>query len=258
MLLCLKTMNVIFLNTWHGQLHAELRAYVQHHLPTTSVFCFQEALDDDRSAYEDVLAESFTRYTTIKDLGDGIHYGNTTYVRSDIPVVDVGTIFEDVLDRSGPGLVTYVILEIDGEPLTVCNVHGAPFPGHKLDTPARLVQSKTLLQQFMHAPRTIIGGDFNLLPHARSILMFSEHGMKNLISEYSIPTTRNHHVFDRYPDSIQYHADYAFVTPDLRVDRFIVPDDIVSDHQPLELSVSLVRSPRLVPDQLDKHAYSSL
>lgn len=68
--------------------------------------------------------------------------------------------------------------------------------------------------------------------------MFKEHGYQDLIEDYSITTTRNHIALDPYPDNPQYHADYAFASPDIRVTDFTVPSTVVSDHQPLELSIA--------------------
>jgi endonuclease/exonuclease/phosphatase family metal-dependent hydrolase len=125
-----------------------------------------------------------------------------------------------------------------------------PLPGHKIDTPKRLYQSEAILNMFEEKGAVIIGGDFNLLPHTQSVQTFVEQGYRNLITEFDIKTTRNQITYERHPDNIQYYADYAFVSPAIEVIDFIVPTDIVSDHQPLELTFNClapVPSPQATP-----------
>ena len=65
-------------------------------------------------------------------------------------------------------------------------------PGHKLDTPVRLRQSKLILDFLKDKVGSkIIGGDFNLLPETRSVEMFEKAGYRNLIKEFGIKNTRN-------------------------------------------------------------------
>lgn len=223
---------VIFLNTWHGKLQDELRQYVARHTDETTLFCFQEAEANDRTPYRDLLSDTHVLYTHEKHIDTNTNYANCIYVPNGIPVQQFTPLLTDDPEA---GLATYVTILVHGVETTICTVHGAPRPGHKLDTAARLRQSKVIIDEFVGRQHVIIGGDFNLLPESESVRTFSQHGYRDLISEYAVTSTRNQITYDAYPDSIQYFADYAFVTPDITLKSFTVPEQIVSDHQPLEI-----------------------
>lgn len=126
--------------------------------------------------------------------------------------------------------------------LTVANVHGISYDADtKLDTEGRLVQSKTIIESLQDIQYPIIiGGDFNLEPTAESIRMFAEAGYRDLIASHHIKTTRNRLVWERYPDTIQYYADYTFTSPDVHIRSFMVPENEISDHLPLILECDLL------------------
>ena len=226
-------MELIFLNTWHGTLHNELRQFVENARDNTDVFCFQEAHSDEQSAYQDFL-ENYERYYSEKVQPD-LLLANVIFVRKDIEVVGSGTLLQQGSDI---GVANYVIIRKGDMEVAVCNVHGIPHPAHKLDTPERIEQSQVIIDHFSNRNRVIIGGDFNLLPESQSVKVFEQHGYRNLIADYGIKSTRNHIALDAYPDNPQYYADYAFTSPDIDVLDFIVPDAIVSDHQSLRLSIN--------------------
>lgn len=133
----------------------------------------------------------------------------------------------------------YLRLESEGKKLTVGNVHCLPHPGHKLDTPARLKQSQNI-KQFLDGEKgaKILCGDFNLLPETESIKMIEDAGMINLIKKFNIELTRSRlSPWWRTPN-FQKFADYTFVSPDVNVISFSVPDLAVSDHLPMVLEFS--------------------
>lgn len=233
-------MKLIFLNTWHSRLHKELRHYIEQNSKDTDVFCFMEAYEEDQRVYADVLLKEFTAYSVQRHIREtGSQYGNVIYVRNTLDVEKLGNLFMEEAQRMDIGLANYVVLKTQEGSVAVCTVHGAPYPGDKLDTDIRVYQTKTLIEEFAGYDKTVIAGDFNLLPETKSIKLFSEHGYQDLIHDYAIKTTRNHHAFNRYPDNIQYHADYAFASPGVTVQNFVVPEDIVSDHQPLEVYIDI-------------------
>ena len=243
----IRVMKVIFLNTWHGEMQSELHTYINKHLHDTDVFCFQESRSQDRVAYEELLAPDFEIHVAQRQEPDGSWFSNVTYVRKSIPIIEKSSLFTTSVDGLSVGIAAVLTLQLDDVELTICNVHGVSQPGHKLDTPARLYQSKEIIEAFKDKEAVIIGGDFNLLPQAQSIQTFTQHGYRNLISEFDIKTTRNHITYDLYPDNIQYYADYAFVSPAVQVANFTIPSDVVSDHQPLELRFDCVALPLLQP-----------
>lgn len=121
--------------------------------------------------------------------------------------------------------------------LHIANVHGKTHPGHKLDTPTRIKQSKAIID-FLENKKglKIVGGDFNLLPNTRSVKLFEQNGYSDLIKKFGIKDTRgkiNHEIHKN--KTIQYFADYCFVSPDVKVKSFTVPDIEISDHLPLIL-----------------------
>ena len=226
-------MKLTFLNTWDGTLHDELREYVSQTRDTTDLFCFQEAQADTQHAYEDLVSE-YNKYYHEKNQVN-LQLANVIFVRKDIDVVDSGTLLNEGSDI---GFANYVVLKKGNIETSVCNVHGIPNPGDKLDSPERIEQSQVIIDYFRNKGRVVIGGDFNLLPETQSVKLFEEHGYQNLIARYAIKTTRNHIALDAYPDNPQYYADYVFTSPGIQVQDFSVPNDIVSDHQPLSVRVA--------------------
>lgn len=225
-------MNIIFLNTWHSEMPPELHAYVKGIARTVDVFCFTEAFESDLYIYDELLID-FEKIT-VEKRHEKLRFGNVMYVRKDLKITESGTFFAD---DTSVGLAHYAALEKNGLQTVVCSMHGIPYPGNKLDTPERLRQTQTLLKAFAGRKRVIVGGDFNLMPETESIRLFADDSYRDLIADYAIETTRNFLTFEKYPGSPQYFADYAFTSADIAVRDFIVPAVIVSDHQPLELSI---------------------
>ena len=80
----------------------------------------------------------------------------------------------------------------------------------------------------------ILCGDFNLLPDTESIKKFSDFGLRNLIYENNITSTRTS--FYTKQDKF---ADYVFVSEGISVEEFKVLPDEVSDHSALYLDFSI-------------------
>ena len=99
----------------------------------------------------------------------------------------------------------------------------------KEDNPDRLQQSANIVR-FIRTLKTpiIFCGDFNLLPDSESIKILEDAGLKNLIREYGVTSTRTS--FYKKPGKF---ADYAFVSKEVIVKDFKVLPDEVSDHAPL-------------------------
>lgn len=77
----------------------------------------------------------------------------------------------------------------------------------------------------------ILCGDFNLNPDTESLSII-EKGMKNLIKDYSITSTRT----SLYEKPGKF-ADYCFISPDIEVKDFKVLPEEVSDHAALYLEI---------------------
>ena len=119
-------------------------------------------------------------------------------------------------------------------PYTILNFQGMWHPTiKKIDCPERILQSQKI-RVFMDAlpGEKILCGDFNLNPDTESLALL-EKGMRNLVKEYNITTTRS----ELYPKE-QKFADYTLVTPGVDVKSFTVPALTVSDHLPMILEFS--------------------
>jgi endonuclease/exonuclease/phosphatase family metal-dependent hydrolase len=228
-------MRIVFLNAWHGKVEQALTSYLQQEAPTTDIFCFQEADDDLQRLCTQALSE-YDIYTDRKFITSTNNFAQTTYVRKGITVTSSGSILKDH-PRTGLGL--YVEIKIGEERLFVCNFHGMSRPVDKLDNPDRILQSAALLEFFKDEKRVVIGGDFNIFPETDSIQTFRAWDYHDLINEYGITNTRNHYVWERYPDTKQYYSDYVFLSPAVRCLKFTVPNNEVSDHLPLEIEIAV-------------------
>ena len=77
-------------------------------------------------------------------------------------------------------------------------------------------------------------GDFNLAPDTQSLRMLEAAGLRNLVAEFGVTSTRTS--LYRRPERF---ADYVFVSPGVDVSAFRVLPDEVSDHAPLMLQFDL-------------------
>jgi endonuclease/exonuclease/phosphatase family metal-dependent hydrolase len=76
----------------------------------------------------------------------------------------------------------------------------------------------------------VLCGDFNLLPDAGSMRIFGAAGLRNLVLEFGVTSTRT----SLYP-GLERFADYVLVSDGIGVRDFRVLLDEVSDHAPLLL-----------------------
>jgi endonuclease/exonuclease/phosphatase family metal-dependent hydrolase len=242
-------MRLLFLNSWDARQRDELVEFIQDQTETVDVFCFQEAEKNMQQVCRELLGD-YQEFRAHKYISDKDEMTQTTYVRRGIEVSESGEILQGQKDV---GLGLYVQLASEAGPLYVCNFHGMSRPVDKLDNPGRIEASRKLIEYFKHKPLSIIGGDFNMLPDTEAIRMFSEEGFQDLIEEYGIPTTRNHLIWDLYPDTKQYYADYVFLSPGLQVREFLVPDNTVSDHLPQIVDVDL-RASHSISGSLSREA----
>lgn len=167
-----------------------------------------------------------------------LYFGLAMFLRNGIDVKEEGEIFvyrhkdsEVEGDHTSLGRnLQYVQFNKDGQEFTVANLHGLWNGGGKGDAPERLEQSKKVkaFLERIEGPK-ILCGDFNLLPTTESITIL-EQGMRNLVKDYSITSTRSE--FYTKPEKF---ADYILVSPEVEVRDFRVIQDPVSDHLPLFL-----------------------
>lgn len=250
-------MRIISLNTWVGRAGKEkLLTFFKTHADTTDVFCLQEICAAPHPYLEGCLAGGVvlnnkqTMGYALREISEvlpnhvaffrpllGDNYGLLMLVRKELRVIEEGEFFvykqkgfyseADIGDHAR--LIQYVTIVAGTKMVTVINFHGLWNGKGKTDTEDRIQQSKNILEFTSKLDgEYILCGDFNLLPDTESLKLFEAAGLRNLIKEYKVSSTRT--LFYKKPEK---HADYIFVTKGIQVKDFKVLPDEVSDHAPL-------------------------
>lgn len=243
-------MKALFLNCWHGKRESRLLQYISKQTKDTEIFCLQEVTPDLQYKLTKILNNYQVDYRFLKVRNEFTqHYGQSVFVKKDVYVekVELVEIFKN--RKPNYGFLQVLDLLYKGKKISIGNLHGRSQPGHKLDTKARINQSKIILEAFnKRQGLKIFGGDFNLEPSTKSIKIITDGGYLDLIKKYSIKTTRNKFAWNTSKENgskglvkyykKQYFADYCFVSNDVNVKKFIVSDPSVSDHLPLIVEFS--------------------
>jgi len=256
-------MKLISLNTWGGHEYDALMKFIGEHKGDTDVFCFQEMtvsndgpvvsnstrtnlFKETGEMLKDFVGESVAFVSGFDEAGPvdfDLRWAQAIFVRRGINIIDKSSIIinedKETYDgkSNGKSIMQHVLLELGGKKVVVCNVHGVPYPGSKLDTPDRLRQSERI-KEFTDKQKEplILCGDFNLMPDTESIRML-EGGLENLIRTHKITSTRGRLNLYYGTPKQQDYADYIFVSSGVTVEQFSVPDVKVSDHLPMILRV---------------------
>ncbi|MCX6787903.1 MAG: endonuclease/exonuclease/phosphatase family protein [Candidatus Kaiserbacteria bacterium] len=250
-------MRIISLNTWGGRAGKEkLLDFFKKYADTTDIFCLQEIWAEPYPYLEGCLAGGVvlnneqTMVYALREISAvlpnhatffrpllGENYGLLMLVRKEFQVSTEGEFFVykqkgysseiDIGDHARS--IQYVTIATATKPLTVINFHGLWNGKGKTDTEERIQQSKNILEFTSKLDgEYVLCGDFNLLPDTESVKLFERAGLRNLIKEYGVLSTRT----SFYTKSEKY-ADYVFVTKGVQVKDFKVLPDEVSDHAPL-------------------------
>lgn len=247
-------MKIITLNTWGGKIYDPLQEFIKNH-QDIDVFCFQEIYHDaeGKEKDEDFLDSAFNLFTDIQTwLPNHVgffkshasdYYGLAMFVKKEISITEEGEFFihlykefipEDAYFANHARNIQYVKIESNKKPFALLNLHGLWNGQGKSDTKERLNQSKKILEFTKTLNEDfVLCGDFNLLPDTESIKMLEDSGLKNLIKEYGITSTRTSH----YTKPLKF-ADYIFTTKGVTVKDFKVLPDEVSDHSALYLEIN--------------------
>ncbi len=238
-------MRLISLNTWGGRAGKDnLLDFFRKH-KDIDVFCLQEIWEggDDEApkwgeGIDTRMLTNIGNILTEHSIFFRPHYhdwyGLAMFVKKDLNALEEGDIFvhKDVgwvhqeFHANHARNLQYTTIETPKGPRTILNFHGLWNGGPKEDTEERLIQSDRIakfLKGISH--HHVLMGDFNLLPETKSLKMLEDLGMRNLIKEFGITSTRSSH----YTKSVRF-ADYTLVSKDIKVNDFQVLPDEVSDH----------------------------
>lgn len=251
-------MKLISLNIWEGGIYQPLVDFLEKYKPETDTFCFQEIFRSEigiRGNSENILT-----FNKIKEIlsdfngyfedyvapGEYNKEGLAIFIKKGIEVKDSGEIFiysPPMLGLSNDNPkslwrnLQYVRCNSQGKEFLVANMHGLfdfATKSNKGDISERIEQSqrvKAFLEKFNCLK--VLCGDFNLWPGTKALKILEE-GMRNLVKEYNVTSTRS--AFFDFPNRF---ADYMLVSLDVKVNDFKVLEETVSDHLALWLDFSL-------------------
>lgn len=244
-------MQIITLNTWGGRAGKEnLLSFFEQYRETTDVFCLQEMWRAPYDALEgvdqtDVVTNILQEVTKVLENDFDVYfrphhkedYGLAMYVKKSIPVLEEGERFvhkyKGYINLENAGLhsrnVQFLKIGEGEQMITVMNFHGLWNGMGKNDSEDRIIQSENIIQFLGEQQgKIILAGDFNLLPNTKSLQMLEEFGLRNLIKEYKVTSTRT-----SYYTKPEKFADYILVSSDVAVRDFRVLPEEVSDHSAL-------------------------
>jgi len=238
-------MKVISLNTWGARAGKEnLLAFFERH-KDVDVFCLQEVWEGGDEDAPNWGGNIDTKMIT--NIGNILKehsiffrphyhdfYGLAVFAKKTLTVKEEGEIFvfkerKDITDDFAPNHarnIQYLTINTPKGVQTIINFHGLWNGGGKFDSDERLLQSDNILRFIKKLSNSyVLCGDFNLRPDTVSLKKFEVSGMRNLIAENGITSTRSSH----YTKPERF-ADYTFVSDGIKVNDFKVLPDEISDH----------------------------
>ncbi len=241
-------MKIITLNIWAGIVGPQLIEFFKEK-QDIDIFCLQEVMHeatewtnwDDRQKRNILtdISAILPHHAVYYRPAERGEWGLAIFVKNTISIVDEGEIFvhlkKDGMEEKNPLTVGKNLqwMHIGNKNVTICNFHGLWNGNGKTDTPDRIQQSKNIVNFLQTVTgKIILLGDFNLLPHTESLSMIEDFGLRNLVKEYGINSTRTSYYTK--PDK---YADYILVSDGIEVKDFKVLPDEVSDHSPLLIEI---------------------
>jgi endonuclease/exonuclease/phosphatase family metal-dependent hydrolase len=239
-------MKVISLNTWAARAGKQILLDFFERNKDVDIFCLQEIWEgnpDHASVWEGNIdtnlltniGKVLTNHNAFFRPHEGDFWGLAMFVRKDLKLKEEGDIFvhkdrenafDDDKSISHARNLQYVTIETSSGLRTIMNFHGLWNAIDKTDTEERLLQSENIIRFLKSIPNPqVLCGDFNLLPEGKSLKMLENFGMKNLIKQFGITSTRSSY----YKKPVRF-ADYALVSDGIKVNDFKVLPDEVSDH----------------------------
>ena len=242
-------MKLISLNTWVGRAGKENLLDFFRKYKDTDIFCLQEIWEggEDKMEYYSKAWGKGISNTQMTDIGNILDthvaffypshedfYGLAIFVKKDLRITEEGEIFvhrtkEDVWDKEDVNHarnLQYITLETVGGKRTVVNFHGLWNGSGKEDSNERILQSGNIANFLKRISNPyVLCGDFNLLPNTQSLKNIENVGLKNLIKDFNITSTRSNHY--KKPEKF---ADYTFTSSEIKIKEFKILPDEVSDH----------------------------
>lgn len=243
-------MKLVCLNAWGGKFTPALLDFLKRH-QHIDIFCLQEVYHNAEgkdtkwfairnmhllSDMEKVMPD----HTILYHPHWGDWWGLAMFIRKDIKILASGEEYvhefngynpeREILGHTAKN-VQYATVETPLGARTIVNFHGLYSGDGKDDSDERFRQSEKVIAflQTLTDPY-ILCGDLNLNPDSVSLEMIEGVGMRNLIKEFGINSTRT----SLYKKDSKY-ADYVLVSGGVEVLDFSVLPDEVSDHSPLYL-----------------------
>lgn len=251
-------MKLISLNTWSGRGGNQALLDFFKRNRDVEVFCLQETWEGGEEyapKWATGIAPIDTKLITnignvLKEHNCFFHphymdwYGLAIFAKKNLDVKEEGDIFvhkerEDAFkdDEGGTAInharnLQYLKIETDKGLRTIVNFHGLWNNNGKTDTDERLSQSDNIIKFFKDISSPyVLCGDFNLIPEGQSLKKLEDSGMRNLIKEFGITSTRS-----SYYEKPGKFADYTLVSEGIKVNEFKVLPDEVSDHLAMYLN----------------------
>jgi endonuclease/exonuclease/phosphatase family metal-dependent hydrolase len=236
-------MKIITLNAWGGKLREPIFDFFKKYEHDTDVFCLQEVFHQGTTSLETFKEANMNLFGDIGHIltdFQGYYHPTQTdeeglaiFVKKTIQVVDSGDVFvfrwRDAMENGNSKTLgrnlQYVSIIQDEKKYLICNFHGLWTGAGKTDTDDRIKQSINITNFLNERKEShkIVLGDFNLRPDTESVKLI-EAGMRNLVTEYGIITTRSSMC------TRAEIADYVLVSPNIEVKTFQVLPEEVSDH----------------------------
>ncbi len=258
-----KELKIISLNTWGGQVDGILKFFENN--KDIDIFCLQEIIevkDEDledndfaRENKEERKNQDLKFFSNLKSVlldhnsffrpHYKDHFGLAIFVKKDLEILEEGEVFAygggDSInhEHNHPRNVHFIKLSINNKNINILNFHGLWTGGGKDDTEDRIKQSENIINFLKTLEGEIVlCGDFNLNPDTESIKMIEDTGLKNLIKENNITTTRTRTSLYSKRE-VSPFADYTFVSKGVEVKSFEIMPDEVSDHAAMRVVINV-------------------
>lgn len=248
-----KELKIISLNTWGGKIKQPILDFFESN-KDIDIFCLQgvynnadiktlniEYTDDNLNLFNDI-GNVLSNYNSLFRPQRDDFYGLAIFIKKDIGILrDKHVSIYKAENFNGsenyPSILQHIQILIKNEIINITHLHGLWTGKGKDDTEDRIKQSQNIIDFLKTLEGDIVlCGDFNLNPNTESIKMIEDFGLRNLIRENNIKSTRT----SFYPkDRDSRFADYTFVSKGIEVKSFEIMPDEVSDHSPVRLIIEI-------------------